>query len=88
MNAVVACPPKIGRSSATTIAESRPVRSLASTSQVDPSSADDDSARRREARMSVFQYIEGFYNPRRRHSGLDYLSPINDERLTPLPESA
>lgn len=38
--------------------------------------------------MSVFQYIEGFYNPRRRHSGFDYLSPINDERLTPLSESA
>jgi putative transposase len=32
-----------------------------------------------EARMHVFKYIEGFYNPRRRHSSLDYLSPINYE---------
>lgn len=70
------------------MAESRPARSLASISQVDPSSADDDSARRREARMSVFQYIEGFYNPRRPHSGPDYLSPINYEPLTTLSESA
>lgn len=41
-----------------------------------------------EAKMAVFKYIEGFYNPRRRHSALDYLSPINYERLTPLRESA
>jgi putative transposase len=41
-----------------------------------------------EAKMAVFQYIEGFYNPRRRHSALDYLSPINYERLTPVAESA
>jgi putative transposase len=33
-----------------------------------------------EARMAVFDYIEAFYNPRRRHSGLDYLSPVNFER--------
>ena len=32
-----------------------------------------------EARLRVFQYIEGFYNPRRRHSALDYLSPMNYE---------
>jgi hypothetical protein len=25
-----------------------------------------------EARMAVFEFIEGFYNPRRRHSSLDY----------------
>jgi len=41
-----------------------------------------------EARMAVFQYIEGFYNPRRRHSALDYLSPINYERHAVLAESA
>jgi len=35
---------------------------------------------RAEARMAVFEYIEGFYNPRRRHSALDYLSPISYER--------
>jgi putative transposase len=28
-----------------------------------------------EARMAVFSYIEGWYNPRRRHSALGYLSP-------------
>jgi putative transposase len=33
-----------------------------------------------EARMAVFEFIEGFYNPRRRHSSLGYLSPINYER--------
>jgi len=26
-----------------------------------------------EARMAVFQFIEGFYNPSRRHSALGYL---------------
>src|ERR1700758_4649523 len=29
-----------------------------------------------EARSAVFAFIEGFYNPRRRHSGIGYLSPI------------
>ena len=28
-----------------------------------------------EARMALFTYIEGWYNPRRRHSALGYLSP-------------
>ncbi len=32
-----------------------------------------------EARMAVFDYIEGFYNPRRRHSALGYLSPVDYE---------
>ena len=32
-----------------------------------------------QARLAVFDYIEGFYNPHRRHSSLDYLSPINYE---------
>jgi putative transposase len=27
------------------------------------------------ARTAVFAYIEAFYNPKRRHSTLDYLSP-------------
>ena len=30
--------------------------------------------------MAVFTWIEGWYNPRRRHSGLGYLSPLNFER--------
>lgn len=34
----------------------------------------------REGRMAVFDFIEGFYNPIRRHSGLGHLSPVNYER--------
>lgn len=33
-----------------------------------------------EARIAVFEFIEGFYNPRRRHSSLHYLSPVDFER--------
>jgi putative transposase len=33
-----------------------------------------------EARPSVFSYIEGWYNPHRRHSALGYLSPVNFEK--------
>jgi len=33
-----------------------------------------------EARTALFTYIEGWYNPRRRHSGLGYLSPANYEK--------
>ena len=33
-----------------------------------------------EARMAVFDYLEGFYNPRRRHAALGYLSPADYER--------
>jgi transposase InsO family protein len=33
-----------------------------------------------EARHSVFEYIETFYNPVRRHSTLGYLSPIMFEQ--------
>ena len=32
------------------------------------------------ARLAVFEYIEGWYNPHRRHSGLDNQSPVNYER--------
>ncbi len=32
------------------------------------------------ARMAVFDFIEGWYNPHRRHSALGYESPINYER--------
>jgi len=32
-----------------------------------------------EARQAVFRYIEGWYNPRRRHSSLGYLSPAKFE---------
>jgi putative transposase len=33
-----------------------------------------------EARMAIFDFIEGWYNPSRRHSALDYQSPIEYER--------
>ena len=35
---------------------------------------------RAEARLAVFDYIEAFYNPQRRHSALGYLSPAEFER--------
>ena len=41
-----------------------------------------------EARMAVFDYIEGFYNPRRRHSALAYLSPAEYERRHHDPPAA
>jgi putative transposase len=40
---------------------------------------DEDYATREEARASIFEYIETFYNPVRRHSTLGYLSPVNYE---------
>ena len=36
---------------------------------------------RDEAKADVFFYIESFYNRRRRHSALDYLSPLAYEQL-------
>ena len=35
---------------------------------------------RAQARAAVFDWIEGFYNPTRLHSALDYLSPMEYER--------
>jgi putative transposase len=34
-----------------------------------------------EARLAIFEFIEGWYNPQRRHSALDYLSPNRYEAL-------
>ena len=41
----------------------------------------ESDATRQEARHSVFQYIEVFYNTRRRHSALGYISPVEYERV-------
>jgi putative transposase len=40
-----------------------------------------------EARMAVFDFIECFYNPRRRHSALDYESPSSTKGSTRWPRS-
>ncbi len=34
-----------------------------------------------EARAAIFDFIEGWYNPHRRHSSLAYYSPVNFERI-------
>ena len=39
---------------------------------------------RNEARADVFDYIERFYNPTRRHSTIGYLSPVEFERKVGL----
>jgi len=36
---------------------------------------------RTELATAIFEYIEAFYNPIRRHSALGYLSPIDYEAL-------
>src|SRR5262249_49589500 len=41
---------------------------------------DEDYATREEARASIFEYIEVFFNRVRRHSSLGYLSPAEYER--------
>ncbi len=35
---------------------------------------------RAEAERAIFEFIEGWYNPHRRHSALGYVSPVNFER--------
>ncbi|MBP7052897.1 MAG: IS3 family transposase [Phycisphaerae bacterium] len=55
---------------------------------------DEEYATEAQARMELFKYIEMFYNPTRRHSALDYLSPTEYERryqagqLTPMEQAA
>ena len=39
---------------------------------------------RDEAKADVFDYIERFYNPKRRHSRVGYMSPMEFERQAGL----
>ena len=41
---------------------------------------DEDYATREQARASIFEYIEAFYNRVRRHSSLGYVAPAEYER--------
>ena len=43
---------------------------------------DVDFATRRQARLAIFDYIEGFYNTRRLHSALGFQSPTGYEGRT------
>ncbi len=40
----------------------------------------EDYQTRTQARASIFEYIETFYNPKRRHSSLGYVSPAEYEQ--------
>ena len=41
---------------------------------------DEDYATREQAKASIFEYIEAFYNRVRRHSSLGYVAPAEYER--------
>ena len=41
---------------------------------------DEDYATREEARASLFEYLEAFYNRARRHSTLGHVAPAESER--------
>lgn len=44
---------------------------------------------RRQLALATFEWIEGWYNPRRRHTSIDNLSPIDYERAhTPTATAA
>lgn len=39
-----------------------------------------DRVTRREVEIALFEYIDGFYNPRRKHSALGWKSPMAFEQ--------
>jgi len=41
---------------------------------------DEDYITRNDARQSIFEYIEIFYNRQRRHSFLNYMTPVEYEK--------
>ena len=44
-----------------------------------------------QARQAIFEFIEGWYNTKRRHSSIGYLSPLAFERaqeIAMIPEGA
>jgi len=41
-----------------------------------------------DAKVKVFDYIEGFYNPLRMHSSIDYMSPAEFERAARMKAAA
>jgi putative transposase len=48
----------------------------------------DDLENRSAATLSISEYIDGFYNPTRRHSTLNYLSPVEFELLQSVKKAA
>ncbi len=42
---------------------------------------DADYQTRQQAKTGIFSYLEGFYNTKRRHSSLGYLSPDHFEKV-------
>jgi len=45
---------------------------------------DERFATREDAKAKIFEYIEVFYNWERRHSSLDFKSPVDFERTATL----
>jgi putative transposase len=64
--------------------DNAPMESFWSTFKTDTGLDETVLASRREAELAVFDYIETFYNPRRRHSSLGYLSPVAYENQQTL----
>jgi putative transposase len=61
--------------------DNAPMESFWSTLKSDTGLDRFEPASRHEAELALFDYIETFYNPTRRHSSLGYLSPVAFENL-------